>query len=499
MHLFIGLPLEDDRPLRLPLLLLPLALCCSPWLCAAEFPITDLSHLELRNAQAESTTYLGSRALKLTEKDSGPGEALAVLNGVVFHDGTIELEMSGAPSKTAGEQARGFIGVAFRTQTGGRFENLYLRPTNGRADDQLRRNHTTQYVSAPDWPWEKLRKETPGVYESYADIASGEWTHVRIVVAGTQALLYVGRSSQPCLIVHDLKLGDAEGGVALWIGPGTEGYFRNVTISNRDEGETPYGSNSTAGHYVQTPDAKIYYERYGEGGRPLILLHGGEYGYIDEFGDLIREMSKSRTVIAIATRGYGRSERGAVPLSHRQFAQDAAVVVDDVFRGNEKVDVLGFSEGAITSYLLVAAHPERFNKLIAISGSLGLYGQTLQSSESDPLTPESMQKQVPELVTKRKATMAKPELWEPLIRELDQMYRAPAYVKQEEVRSISIPTLIMAGDHDYYNQLTGLIDIFHLLPKGQLAFIPGCGHVVLDCKPGLVISIASSFLDQPEK
>ena len=69
--------------------------------------------------------------------------------------------------------------------------------------------------------------------------------------------------------------------------------------------EPQYGSDATAGHYVQTSDAKIYYERYGDGGRPLVLLHGGEYGYIDEFGELIREMGKRHTVIA--TRGYGRS------------------------------------------------------------------------------------------------------------------------------------------------------------------------------------------------
>lgn len=486
------------RPVRVPLPLF-LFVLLSP-LFAAEIPLTGLTGLELRNVQAESTTLLGMPAVKLTEKRPASGEALAVVKGVAFRNGAIDLEVAGAPSKEAGEQARGFIGVAFRLQGDGtHFENFYLRPTNGRAGDQLRRNHTTQYVSPPDWPWERLRQENPGVYESYADVVAGEWTHVRIVVAGTEASLYVGSATQPALIVHDLKLGDTEGGVALWIGPGTEGFFRKLVISKQDEGEPPYGSNRAAGHYVQTPDAKIYYERYGEGGRPLVLLHGGEYGYIDEFADLIREMSKRRVVIAIATRGYGRSERGTVPLSHRQFAKDAAAVVDDVFKNGEKVDVLGFSEGAITSYLLVSGHPERFNRLIAISGSLGLYGQTMQSVEAEPLTPELMQQQVPELVAKRKAIMAKPELWEPLIRELDQMYRAPVYVKQEEVRSIIIPTLIMAGDHDYYNDLGGLVNIFRLLPKGQLAFIPGCGHVVLDCKPELVISIASRFLDQPEK
>jgi hypothetical protein len=112
----------------------------------------------------------------------------------------------------------------------GKFECIYVRPTNGRAADQLRRNHTTQYVSFPDWPWERLRKESPGVYESYTDMMPGEWMHLRIVVAGTDASLYVDGAKQPCLLIHDLKRGDTSGGVALWIGPGTEGYFRNLTV-----------------------------------------------------------------------------------------------------------------------------------------------------------------------------------------------------------------------------------------------------------------------------
>jgi pimeloyl-ACP methyl ester carboxylesterase len=107
-----------------------------------------------------------------------------------------------------------------------------------------------------------------------------------------------------------------------------------------------------------------------------------------------------------------------------------------------------------------------------------------------------MQKQVPDLVAKRKKIMAKPELWEPLIRELDLMYRAPVFVQQEEIRAIQAPTLIMAGDRDYYNRADHMVDVYRLLPKGQLALIPGCNHVVLDCKPDLVIGIASAFLDE---
>ena len=190
--------------MKLPSCFLILRLLSVPLARAEQIPLTDLSRLELRNTQAEITTHLGKPALRLTEK--GSGEALAILKGVRFHNGTIDLEVSGAPSKNAAEDARGFIGVAFHMQDGGRrFENFYIRPTNGRADDQLRRNHTTQYESKPDWPWDRLRKETPGVYESYADIVAGEWTHLRIMVQGKNASLFVGNAAQPCLIVHDLR------------------------------------------------------------------------------------------------------------------------------------------------------------------------------------------------------------------------------------------------------------------------------------------------------
>ncbi|HVN06546.1 MAG TPA: hypothetical protein VMT86_19140 [Bryobacteraceae bacterium] len=211
------------------------ALLFAVTLPAEDISVTDISRLDLHAVHAEVTTHHGLVALQLTESGTGPEEAFAALKNYTFHNGTIEADVSGAPLKSAPAQARGFIGIAFRMAGGGaRFEEFYIRPANGRADDQLRRNHSVQYVSYPDWPWDRLRKESPGVYESYADMAPGEWTHLRIVVHGTDASLYAGSAAQPCLLVHDLKLGDSEGGIALWIGPGTGGYFRKLTIRSEN-------------------------------------------------------------------------------------------------------------------------------------------------------------------------------------------------------------------------------------------------------------------------
>ena len=208
------------------------AMFCLSSVHAEQIQLTNLSRLELTNTKAVIATHQGKSALKLTEAENGQGDAFATVKDLRFRNGTIELELSGAPLKSAPDSARGFVGVAFRVQPGGsRFEYFYIRPTNGRTDDQLRRNHSTQYASFPDWPWQRLRQESPGVYESYADMAPGEWTRLRTVVQGTNAMLHVGGATQPCLIVHDLKLGDVEGSIALWIGPGTEGHFRDLTIS----------------------------------------------------------------------------------------------------------------------------------------------------------------------------------------------------------------------------------------------------------------------------
>jgi hypothetical protein len=169
---------------------------------------------------------------ELVASKNGEGGGIVVVPGTSFHDGTIEVDVAGKPRAGAPTDARGFVGVAFRVAADpSRYECIYIRPTNGRADDQVRRNHSTQYISMPEYEWSRLRREAPGQYESYVDLAPSEWTKIKIEVSGVKARLYVNDSPQPVLIVNDLKHGDSQGLVALWIGLGTEAYFANLRIS----------------------------------------------------------------------------------------------------------------------------------------------------------------------------------------------------------------------------------------------------------------------------
>jgi len=203
---------------------------------ASSFPLDSTASLEVVNGKAEVATYREQRSLHLLaipgRSDPEDNEAVTVfLPGVDFKNGTIEADVAGSPLPGSRSDARGFIGIDFRSQESGtRTESIYLRPTNGRADDQLRRNHSVQYESLPDFPWFRLRKENPGVYESYTDLNPGAWTKMKIVVSETKAQLYVNGSDQPCLIVNDLKLGETHGRIALWANWSTDAYFSNLTI-----------------------------------------------------------------------------------------------------------------------------------------------------------------------------------------------------------------------------------------------------------------------------
>ncbi|HEY7187978.1 MAG TPA: hypothetical protein VH436_15595 [Vicinamibacterales bacterium] len=188
--------------------------------------------LTAKNVSIKQVMFKGRSAIQIiAAANADNATSYAVVKDSSFINGAIEVDLAGQPAAGAGEGARGFIGIAFRLQSDGRYEYIYLRPTNGRADDQVRRNHSTQYSAYPDFDFARSRKEAPEKYESYVDLQPGVWTKYKIEVDGRKARLYVNGAEQPCLIVNDMKLEPKAGAVALWVGPGTEGYFSNLKVT----------------------------------------------------------------------------------------------------------------------------------------------------------------------------------------------------------------------------------------------------------------------------
>jgi len=157
------------------------------------------------------------------------------LKDVNLENGVVEVKvLSRIQNPSPFKAAQGFIGITFRvTEDNTAFESIYLRPRVGRAESQLARNHTVQYFAYPDYKFDRLRKESKGEYETYADVGLDEWITMRIEFEGKKALLYINDQKHPSFIVQEMKGNSKSGSIGLWVDIGTEGYFKDLRITNK--------------------------------------------------------------------------------------------------------------------------------------------------------------------------------------------------------------------------------------------------------------------------
>ena len=174
----------------------------------------------LPHTGVEVVEYKGTEALRLKP---GPGERLAYLKDCEFENGTIELDIAAIPYYT---------GLAFRISSEHVYEVIYFRPQNSRHEDPVRRDRTVQYVSSPRYPWYYLREKCPEEYEAAADLPPEEWFHVKLVVDGEKAEVFINDSPTPSLVIEDLKHGTSKGSVGLWAGNTSAGTFANLKITH---------------------------------------------------------------------------------------------------------------------------------------------------------------------------------------------------------------------------------------------------------------------------
>jgi pimeloyl-ACP methyl ester carboxylesterase len=251
----------------------------------------------------------------------------------------------------------------------------------------------------------------------------------------------------------------------------------------------PYGSNEAVAHRVDVGDAKIYYETYGEG-PPLLLLHGGLYGYIDEFSAQIPVLSQHFKVIAVATRGHGRSEIGTKPYSYRLFADDARAILQR--ETDQPAIVIGFSDGARAAYFMAAVYPQLIRKVVAIG--CGLRPTSLAIAWASQVTAEKLQRDSADFVAYRQRLMPNPERWDDFLEKLKAAYLTSAQLTDEQAKEIQCPVLIVGGDHDTNNPVKSFEQARDAIPHAQLVIVPDAGHVDALQRPSVLSDIVMPFV-----
>lgn len=240
--------------------------------------------------------------------------------------------------------------------------------------------------------------------------------------------------------------------------------------------DIPYGLNDHNGKYVNTDDAKIYYEVYlpigqeGGEGKTVVLLHGG-FGYIDSFKRYIPILSKKYKVIAIASRGYGRSEIGSKNYSYSLLAEDVKAIIEKEIKG--QAIIIGSSDGAMIAYIVASKYPEIVSKVVSMGGPLGTSGydqegldwlQNFSSQEFELYRPNLKQ------------IMPQPERWEEFSAKLKSMWSITSILQPEDLAKIECPVLLLFGDRDLFCTKEHIAHIYKGLPRAQLNIFPNSTH-----------------------
>lgn len=188
--------------------------------------VADTTVWRIQNRKAHVIVYGKRKAVQL---DAQPDTGMAWMVGSDFSTGTIELDLRG---KNIPGQS--FVGVAFHEKDSLTYDAVYFRPFNFRSSEPGHRAHSVQYISQPEFPWERLRSEYPGKYEQPIIPAPDPdaWLHARIVIQEGSVTVFVNSSSIPSLVVRTLKEHQS-GPIGLWVGNNSAGEFSSITITNK--------------------------------------------------------------------------------------------------------------------------------------------------------------------------------------------------------------------------------------------------------------------------
>lgn len=254
--------------------------------------------------------------------------------------------------------------------------------------------------------------------------------------------------------------------------------------------------------YYEIRGAKLYTQIYGNG-PPIVFLHGGMMFFDNSFPKQRDYFSAFHTVVGIDQRGYGHSPDGPWSLSYKMMADDTAAVIEQLGLG--PVDIVGHSDGADLALVLVRDHPNLVRRLV-ISGANIRVNLSPEQKRRKHWSPQQLdghlRKVAASLPPRFLADYAKvspdgPDHWMALLAKSYDMWLQPVVIEPADLKKISIPVLVMAGDHDF-TSIEDNAEIFRLLPRGQLIILPATNHGTFINRAELANLAIREFLDQSD-
>jgi pimeloyl-ACP methyl ester carboxylesterase len=242
-------------------------------------------------------------------------------------------------------------------------------------------------------------------------------------------------------------------------------------------------SEAHGGQYANINGVRIWYETYGSG-RPVLVLHGGS-GSLEDMREQIRALAATRFVVAVDSRGHGRSTDSNAPLSYALMADDVLKLLDDLHIG--QTDIVGWSDGGIVGLDLAMHHPERVGHLVAIGANYDVDGLTDKPDINVPVPP------VPGFYARNAPD---PSHWPELYRKVVTMWATQPHYTTAELGTIKASVLIMAGEFDVIKR-AHTDQLAHAIPNAEEGIVQGGTHDVASRQPDVVNARILAFLAKP--
>lgn len=255
--------------------------------------------------------------------------------------------------------------------------------------------------------------------------------------------------------------------------------------------------------YAPVNGLQMYYEIHGEGGTPLVLLHGSFMTIDLNWSELLPALSVQRQVIAVEMQAHGRTADIEREPTAEHFADDIAALLNHL--GIDRADVLGYSMGGYVAVHVATRHPEKVRKLVVISSPFrsegwlpevlaGIDGITAEMLTSTPLGDAY------------RAVAPNPDGFATMVERIKGVDTASPGPTDAEIEAITAPVLLLNGDADGI-RLEHAVEVFRLLgggifgdyagvPPSRLAILPGQTHVGLMMQTEALARLIVPFLDE---
>jgi pimeloyl-ACP methyl ester carboxylesterase len=254
--------------------------------------------------------------------------------------------------------------------------------------------------------------------------------------------------------------------------------------------------------YAPVNGLDMYYEIHGDGGTPLLLLHGGLFNIDLQFGAVLPDLAETRRVIAADFQAHGRTGDIDRPLTAAHLASDVVGLLAHL--GIEQVDVFGFSVGGAVALHLAIKNAGLVRKVVISSASFHPDGDRPENADAVGALTVDMIAGTP-MEQDYLAKSPHPDRLQELLDKLGAFDEGFAGWSDEDIRGIGAPTLITVGDCDavklehavHFLQLRGgdVNGDFVGVPASQLAVFPGSTHFFGMARTTLVLDVVTTFLD----